>query len=548
MQRCLPQTIRRTLNELPETLDETYERVLKEIGTANRPLAHRLLQCITVAIRPLRLEELAEILALDFDGTEGSTPQLNEGWQSEDRQQEVLSTCSSLITVVGSGHSRVIQFSHFSVKEFLTSNRLSTSQGDNSRFYIREEPAHLTLARACLATLLHLDDNFGNSQVEDSTPMASYASRHWVEHAQFGDVSSLIGAGMRHLFDSTKPYFAAWLKLHDIDDAWNNFGSAEDTADRGSPLYYASLCGFHGLAKHIIIEYPEQVNSRGGLSHSPLVAALYKGHFKVAELLHQHGAVADIPGSSNRTPLQVASKDGLIDIVRWLLEHGADANSQNTHHVTPIYLAAANGHLEVVQTLLEHSVHVNTATDAGFTPLFAALHFGYTEIVRLLLPHGAVTGTNLNEDYNSQSLMPPSHVSLVPTRQPPAVNSVDVRELSPVRDAAANASQPILSGSCAATRADMRLPAFSTGGSATPATCALAQLPFTSLTPSHTSSPALFVMRSGEDGCGALKSASTWWSNPKRKRAIPIEQAEAYIHTRLVRPFLSTSFTDTHTL
>jgi hypothetical protein len=49
-------------------LDETYERVLKEIVTANRHHAYHLLQCLTVASRPLRVEELAEILALDFDG------------------------------------------------------------------------------------------------------------------------------------------------------------------------------------------------------------------------------------------------------------------------------------------------------------------------------------------------------------------------------------------------------------------------------------------------------------------------------------------------
>jgi hypothetical protein len=42
------------LKELPETLDETYERVLKEINKANWDHAHRLLQCLTIAVRPLR--------------------------------------------------------------------------------------------------------------------------------------------------------------------------------------------------------------------------------------------------------------------------------------------------------------------------------------------------------------------------------------------------------------------------------------------------------------------------------------------------------------
>jgi hypothetical protein len=39
-------------SELPKSLDETYERVLKEIGMANRDLAHRLLQCLTWRFDP----------------------------------------------------------------------------------------------------------------------------------------------------------------------------------------------------------------------------------------------------------------------------------------------------------------------------------------------------------------------------------------------------------------------------------------------------------------------------------------------------------------
>ncbi|KAH9161011.1 hypothetical protein EDB89DRAFT_1914149 [Lactarius sanguifluus] len=81
LQHCLPQNIPRVLKELPTSLDETYERVLKEIVTANRHQAYRLLQCLTVASRPLRVEELAEILALDFDGAEEGIPELKKDWR-----------------------------------------------------------------------------------------------------------------------------------------------------------------------------------------------------------------------------------------------------------------------------------------------------------------------------------------------------------------------------------------------------------------------------------------------------------------------------------
>ena len=386
LQHCLPQSIRRTLNELPKSLDETYERVLKEIGLANRDHAYRLLQCLAVAIRPLRVEELAEILVLDYDGAEGGTPEVIEDWRREDRQESVLSTCSSLIALVDYGGSRVIQFSHFSVKEFLTSDRLAVSKGDLSDFHITPEPAHTTLAQACLGILLQLDDSSNDDQVDSSFPLARYASQYWVEHAQFGTVSSRIEGGMERFFDWTEPCFAAWLQLHDVDDEWQWFGAYKD---RGSPLYYASLCGFRDLAAHIIAQHPEQVNAMGGLNLTPLAAALYKKHFDVAELLYRQGAVVDITGFCSRTPLQAASLDGHVDVVRWLLEHGADVDSKDTSHWTPLISAASRAHLEVVLTLLQYGASINAATLDGYTPLNLASLNVHVETVRILLQHGA---------------------------------------------------------------------------------------------------------------------------------------------------------------
>ena len=73
---CLRQRIRRALDELPETLDETYDRTLEEIGKQNWEYAHRLFQCVAAAARPLCVEELAEFLAFDFDTD--STPTLHQ--------------------------------------------------------------------------------------------------------------------------------------------------------------------------------------------------------------------------------------------------------------------------------------------------------------------------------------------------------------------------------------------------------------------------------------------------------------------------------------
>ena len=78
---------------------------------------------IAVASRPLRAEELADFLAFDFSA--GLIPKFREDWRLEDPVEAVLSTCSTLLSRIDVNGSQVIQFSHFSVKEFLTSLRFA---------------------------------------------------------------------------------------------------------------------------------------------------------------------------------------------------------------------------------------------------------------------------------------------------------------------------------------------------------------------------------------------------------------------------------------
>ncbi|KAH9052800.1 hypothetical protein EDB87DRAFT_1581409 [Lactarius vividus] len=199
LRHCFPPNLRQFLNELPESLDETYERILRGVNKAQKDNAHRLLQCLAVAVRPLRVEELAELLAFDFEASgSGGIPKLKDDWRWDDQEEAVLSTCSSLIAVVPDGDSRVVQFSHFSVKEYLISPRLARSDGDVSRFHIDLNAAHTILAQACLGTLLQLDEHTNNSGAE-GLPLVEYAAPHWVDHAQFEDVSSRLQATFRGL-------------------------------------------------------------------------------------------------------------------------------------------------------------------------------------------------------------------------------------------------------------------------------------------------------------------------------------------------------------
>lgn len=101
-------------DKVSETLNEKHDPVLKEIGIANRGHAHhRLLQCLSVAIRPLRVEELTAILVLDFDEAGRAIPMLNKDEKWEGRQRAVLSARSSLVTLVDDGDFCVTHFPTF---------------------------------------------------------------------------------------------------------------------------------------------------------------------------------------------------------------------------------------------------------------------------------------------------------------------------------------------------------------------------------------------------------------------------------------------------
>ena len=391
LRHCFPSNLRQFLNKLPDTLDETYERMLRGINKARSDDAYRLLQCLTVAVRPLSVEELAELLAFDFEASSsGGIPALKEDWRWDDQEEAVLSTCSSLISIVSNGGSRVVQFSHFSVKEYLTSPRLGRSpHGDVSQFHIHLESAHTIMAQACLGILLRSDEQGGDSDADES-PLLGYAARHWLDHAQFENVSSHVRDGIDNLFDSSKPHFAAWLQVHDMDKGWTHFSMSQH--DRGSPLYYAAFCGFYDLAERLITRHPEQVNARGGHIYAPLPAALYKRHFRIANLLHKHGADVDCRGWNEGTPIHSASIDGSVDIMRWLLNHGADANTWSSGGYTPLHWAARFKQIECVQVLFDHNANVNVQDCSGQTPLSWTTEWGLEhapDMARRLLEHGA---------------------------------------------------------------------------------------------------------------------------------------------------------------
>ena len=399
LHRCLPSSIRKALNELPKSLDDTYERTLEGIPKEKRQHAHRLFQCLVAANRPLRVEELAEIFAIEFGP---NTAHLMEDWRPQNPEDAILSSCSTLITFVEDDHnSKIVQFSHFSVKEFLTSDRFRESEmGTIGPYHVSLDAAHTFFAQACLTVLLQLGETMDDKSLVPS-PLASYAAHNWFVHAKYKSVASSIPHAMERFFFDVL-----------ADHPWH----PEATA-----LYYAVLCGHCGLANYLISRFGEDVRAKCGFHGTPLHAASWNGHLGAVTLLLGHGADVNFPNEHGRTPLceayygrhlevmralldcgaavdihyddyglliHDASYTGEADVVRLLLQHNADVNATSYQNYAPLHWASSVGHANVVQILLEHGADINALSDFG-TPLYRASVEGRLEVTRLLLGCGA---------------------------------------------------------------------------------------------------------------------------------------------------------------
>ena len=402
------------------------------------------------------MEELAEVLAVNFDDEDGM-PKLNPNWRWEDEEQALLSSCSSLIAIVESDVesgkapklSRIVQFSHFSVKEFLTSDRLASSSGDISRYHIVLEPAHTILAQACMSVLLRLDDRVEDGNIRNSSPLARYAAEHWVAHAQEEKVLSCLRKAMKYLFDVDKPYFAAWLQLFNIDidplggSTFHEFTCGSKSGAGTTPLYYAALCGFQDLVEQLIINDPKQVNATGGYFVSPLVAALARGHLQTAKFLRDNGADPNVRGHRGTTPLYSPAFFGEFEMVQILLKYKAGVNATHEDGSTPLHFASQGSYQRgpnigpslsnIARLLLEHGADVNAQDHTRRTPLHFAAQYWRVEVVRVLLKHVASLGAE--DDAEDDDRKTASQVVVLSEY----VNARDAKDNTPLHLASQNA-------------------------------------------------------------------------------------------------------------
>ncbi|KAF2740811.1 hypothetical protein EJ04DRAFT_572108 [Polyplosphaeria fusca] len=229
--------LRKALQSLPKTLDETHERLLLSIDEDYTQYALRVLEWLAFSERPMYLDEIAEIVAVD--------PTRERGYDPDERLEnpaDVLTICRSLVTILPikvpsdipairvshvaedpgidneqhvviheerltHTHSGQLVLAHFSVKEFLVSNRIRA--GPASVYYLSRQNSNAYIAKVCLSYLLQFDEHgLSVEDVYQNFSLADYAIHTWDRHAKASsaDDESVLELAAKLLAKDSTPY------------------------------------------------------------------------------------------------------------------------------------------------------------------------------------------------------------------------------------------------------------------------------------------------------------------------------------------------------
>ncbi|KAF7363939.1 hypothetical protein MSAN_01052200 [Mycena sanguinolenta] len=101
LSHCIPQNLKQTLEDLPVTLDETYQRTLARIRTTNEHYARVIFHWLALSPRPLLIEEIAQVIAIHFIDDAHAKFEVKD--IPKDPAKTILQICLSLVIITPGG-------------------------------------------------------------------------------------------------------------------------------------------------------------------------------------------------------------------------------------------------------------------------------------------------------------------------------------------------------------------------------------------------------------------------------------------------------------
>jgi ankyrin repeat protein len=386
---------RQVLKTLPKDLNETYDRVLRNIPPTRVGNAIKLLQLLLFSTERIGLTAIVDAVATNPDEEPSFTFQ-----DRIDPARAIVGYCSSFLKIAGPSAKWLpiydpdgefyVQLAHFSVQEYLLLDR----EENPYRRSFGEQSANATITQLCLAYLWTAAEAEQAEEAEEyghsipGFPFAEYAARNWLDHARIaGDSEESTFKWICKSFTNDRFAGCWWRQGEDV---------LEDHLANPA-LYHASFHGLYRSVEHLL-EAGADANCYTFEYGTALQGACESGSIESVRLLMDHGADLN-PAYGGRNALHEAAYYGHVEIVLLLLESGALVDATDDESATALQEACEHGRIEVVQLLLEHGAAVNligqlgTALDQIILQLRHSsshehdLHF--TKILRMLLDRGA---------------------------------------------------------------------------------------------------------------------------------------------------------------
>ena len=271
----------------------------------------------------------------------------------------VLDVCTGLIKTIQYLRDKSkfhIMFVHFSVKEYLLSERIKSSKA--SFFALNEEIAHRDVAQICLSCMFLFDQpNFRIAEVRKAHPLLTQASLRWMDHLNDGRGENYppTKALLEKFFDLNRQrFFCMWLAMSPYFSRswWGN--------TPGSHLYHALGTRDIELIKSLL-EKGENPNDGAGEWGYPIQRAVREENLEMVSLLVENGADVDLRVEYYASALSLACGQDNTAILDLVLRSGGDPNLRQ--RVRPLYVACRHENITAVQKLLGKGVNCKNFKD-----------------------------------------------------------------------------------------------------------------------------------------------------------------------------------------